>query len=421
VFYYIVLLYVSAVYTIEFQKRGLPHAHICLFLKEASKLPTIEHVDRFVSAEIPDKNLDPELFSLVSDFMMHGPCGREYPNCPCMLDGKCSKKFPKKFSPASTLDSNGYPVYRRRESGIFVEKGTATLDNRHVVPYNAKILRRYQAHINVEWCNQAASIKYLFKYINKGPDMAKVAFVEDNGEGEEVMQRDEIKKHFDCRFLSACEASWRIFKNEVHYRYPPVIRLPFHLPGEQSVVYGPEENLQNVLDKPTVSSTMFLKWMELNQSEVVARELSYIEIPSKFVWKEEQKKWDFRKMGKAIGRVHMVNPSMGEAYFLRVLLNKVKGPRSFEEIRTVNGEILPTFRDACYALGLLDDDKEYVEAIEEAHYTGSGYCLRNLFAMMLLSNTLSRPEHVWEKSWKYLSDGIMRRHEDVFQIEGNKF
>ena len=49
----------------------------------------------------------------------------------------------------------------------------------------------------------------------------------------------------------------------------------------------------------------------------------------------------------------------------------MKGPKSFEEICTVNGEEFPTFRDACYALGLLDDDKEYVDAIKEASHSGT--------------------------------------------------
>ena len=76
---------IAVVYTIEFQKRGLPHAHICLFLNDESKLPSVEHVDNFISAEIPDKNLDPDLYTLVSDYMILGPCGVAKPNCPCMV------------------------------------------------------------------------------------------------------------------------------------------------------------------------------------------------------------------------------------------------------------------------------------------------------------------------------------------------
>ncbi|XP_035830917.1 uncharacterized protein LOC110928419 [Helianthus annuus] len=144
----------AVVYTIEFQKRGLPHAHICLFLNDESKLPSVEHVDNFISAEIPDNNIDPDLYTLVSDYMIHGPCGVAKPNCPCMVDGNCSKNFPKKFCDQTTLDLNGYPVYRRADSGFFVEKSGIQLDNRSVVPYSKTLLRRYQAHINVEWCNQ---------------------------------------------------------------------------------------------------------------------------------------------------------------------------------------------------------------------------------------------------------------------------
>ncbi|XP_035831966.1 uncharacterized protein LOC110870312 [Helianthus annuus] len=380
----------AVIYTIEFQKRGLPHAHICLFLQDDNKLPSVEHVDNFISAEIPDKNVDPELYTLVSDYMIHGPCGLANLNCPCMFE----------------------------DSGLFVEKSDVQLDNRSVVPYNKTLLRRYQAHINVEWCNQAASIKYLFKYINKGPDRTEVAVIQNDEEGHRQNGKDEIKKHYDCRYLSACEASWRIFAFDIHYRYPSVIRLPFHLPDQQNVIYGPDDELENILNKPSISSTMFLSWMEVNKNNELARTLTYVEFPTKFVWNSQDRTWTTRKIGKPIGRIHCVNPSMGDAYFLRILLNKVRGPKSFEEIRTVNGQVFPTFRDACYALGLLDDDREYIEAIKEAYYTGSGYYLRNLFATMLSSNTLSRPEHVWENTWEYLADGILHTREKQTGIEG---
>nr|GEX19365.1 hypothetical protein [Tanacetum cinerariifolium] len=70
----------AAVYTVEFQKRGLLHAHICLFLHKDDKVPNVEHIDRYISAEIPDPNYDPDLYKLVSNFMMHGPCDEDDPS-----------------------------------------------------------------------------------------------------------------------------------------------------------------------------------------------------------------------------------------------------------------------------------------------------------------------------------------------------
>ncbi|XP_076956429.1 uncharacterized protein LOC143631602 [Bidens hawaiensis] len=337
---------------------------------------------------------------------MHGPCGYDNMNCSCMINRRCSKKFPKKFTPHNSIDSNGYPIYRRRDSGCTVKKSAVDLDNRSVVPYNKTLLKRYQAHINVEWCNQTASIKYLFKYINKGPDRATVAVVDADNQDDQDKARDEIREYYDCRYLSACEAAWRIFAFEVHYNSPSVIRLPFHLPGQQQVTYGPDDDIDDVLNKPSVSSSMFSAWMLCNQINDEARNLTYVEFPTKFVWKLEQRKWKRRKKGFSIGRIHQVSPSLGEAYFLRILLNKVKGPKSFDDIRTVDGPTYPTFRDACYARGLLDDDMEYIEAIKEASASGSGYYLRALFGSMLLSSSLSRPDFVWEKTWEYLSDDL---------------
>ncbi|XP_052623734.1 uncharacterized protein LOC128129080 [Lactuca sativa] len=128
--------------------------------------------------------------------------------------------------------------------------------------------------------------------------------------------------------------------------------------------------------------------------------------------------WKPREVGKCIGRIHSVSPNLEEAYFLRILLNKVKGPRSFEEIRTVNGEECLSFRDACYALGLLDDDKEYIDAIKEASHYGSGFYLRFVFATLLMSNSMSKPEVVWENTWKYLADGILYNQRQRLKLSG---
>ncbi|CAH1412755.1 unnamed protein product [Lactuca virosa] len=232
-----------------------------------NKLPTVEFIDPIISAEIPNKIEEPELYSLVNEFMIHCPRGAENINCPCMVDKKCSKNFPKQFCNHSSVDQNGFPLYRRRNGGHFVEKSGVKLDNRNVVPYNKYLLKRYQTHINVEWCNQGSSIKY-----------------------------------------------------------PSVVRLPFHLPNQQQIVYGEDDDIDDVLDKPSVAASKFTSWMECNAINSEARDLTYVKFPTKFVWVLNGRFWKRRKVGKAIGRIHSVSPNLGEAYFLRILLNKVKGP-----------------------------------------------------------------------------------------------
>ena len=158
-------------YTIEFQKRGLPHAHILLWLHPNDKLQTPESIDRVISAELPDKRKYPQLFDVVTKLMMHGPCGMANPKSPCMNEGKCSKFFPKKFADSTTFDEDGYPIYKRINTGVTTMRKDIELDNRFVVPYNPKLLMKYQAHINIEYCNKSNSIKY----VNKGPDIVIVA------------------------------------------------------------------------------------------------------------------------------------------------------------------------------------------------------------------------------------------------------
>nr|GEW97152.1 hypothetical protein [Tanacetum cinerariifolium] len=54
-------------------------------LDKDDKVPNVDQIDKFTSVEIPDKNNDPDLYKLVLDFMMHGPCGEDDPNQVCMV------------------------------------------------------------------------------------------------------------------------------------------------------------------------------------------------------------------------------------------------------------------------------------------------------------------------------------------------
>ncbi|XP_031116779.1 uncharacterized protein LOC116020446 [Ipomoea triloba] len=394
----------AVVYTIEFQKRGLPHAHILIFLERLTEGFSANHMDEFIYAEIPNKEQDIEYYKAVGEFMMHGPCGQERPKSPCMVNKKCSKHFPKKFVEVSTLDDDGYPIYRRRDNGATVERNGVHLDSRYCVPHNRYLLLKYRAHINVEWCNQSRSIKYLFKYVNKGNDRVTAEFYKTTNDENENVAVDEITMYYDCRYVSACEAAWRLLSFDVQLRHPPVERLSFHLPDCQTVIFEDDDRIENVLNRPTVNQSMFTAWFDANKKYASAKELAYIDMPSKFVWKKDVREWHPRKRGFSIGRIFFVPPGSGEVYYLRCLLNVVRGPTSFQDIKTVQGVVYPTFRDACYARGLLDDDREYIDAINEASNWSTAQSLRKLFVILLTANLVNRPENVWNHVWHHLCE-----------------
>ncbi|XP_047964804.1 uncharacterized protein LOC125209244 [Salvia hispanica] len=340
----------------RYMKRGLPHAHILLFLSNEDKQPKPQRIDEIISAELPDQVTDPHYHEYVKEFMMHGPCGVARKSSPCMLNGRCSKYFPKKYLAATNIDDDGYPVYRCRDNGRVVMKDGVPLDNRYVVPHNRFLLMKYGGHVNVEWCNQSQSIKYLFKYINKGYDRVTTSFFQSGADGAE-----------------------------------------------------------RCIDE-TIHESKFLAWMEANKIYSQGRDLTYGEFPTKFVWKKNH--WEPRKQRYSIGRLFYVAPGSGDMYYLRCLLNIVKGASFYEDIRCVNGVQYETFRDACFALGLLDDDKEYVDGIAEASFWASAHSLRLLFVSLLTSESISRPDFVWQSCWKYLSKDVLYNRRKLTNYPG---
>ncbi|XP_074277650.1 uncharacterized protein LOC141601280 [Silene latifolia] len=250
---------VADVYTIEFQKRGLPHAHILLWLKPEEVDLTTQFIDNIICAEIPDREKEHDLYKAVSRYMVHGPCGRMNPNCSCMINNTCSKKFPKKSNQETVIDNNGYPIYRRRENG---------------------------------------------------------------------------------KYLSACESAWRIFEFDILEGNPSVIRLPVHLEVEQVVVLRDHEHLEVVIERASEKETMLTAWMTTNTLHTEARALTYAQFPTKYVW---NKGWLKRKQGMSICWIVFVHSTDGERYYLRLLLNIVKGAQNFEDVRTVKDRVYPIY------------------------------------------------------------------------------
>ncbi|XP_019255086.1 PREDICTED: uncharacterized protein LOC109233667 [Nicotiana attenuata] len=183
-------------YTIEFQKRGLPHAHFLIILTNEYKLLTPESYDNIVRAELPDCKAEETLYKLVLQHMMHGPCGKLNPTNSCMQkkNGCCKFNYPRSFADQTSKGKNSYPIYRRRNTGL-VKVKDHYFDNLWVVPYNPFLLEKFNCHINIEICSDIKAVKYIYKYICKGHD--KIAFhIHDNDANVEV---DEIKEYQSAR------------------------------------------------------------------------------------------------------------------------------------------------------------------------------------------------------------------------------
>ena len=182
----------------------------------------------------------------------------------------------------------------------------------------------------------------------------------------------------------------------------------------QNITFNSNQRLNNIIRQPGIDKTTLTEWMEINKYDINARELTYTEFPIKYVWNNKYKYWSPRQMGHTIGRTFHVHPSSGELYYLKLLLNHQKGATSYEALRTVNDIIYPTNQTACYALGLLGDDREWDESIQEASFWSTATQLRQLFVVILLFCNVNNPIKFLEKHWKLMTDDILYKIKTLF-------
>nr|XP_012563438.1 unnamed protein product [Hydra vulgaris] len=315
-------------------------------------------IDNLICAEIPDPIVNCELYDIIKTCMIHGPCGILNPSSPCMKDGVCSKNYPKDFNANTVAVHNGYPRYRRRDNGLV---------------------------INI-----------------KGHDCANVLI------NEQVIH-DEINLFLDCRYVSAPEALWRIFEYPISHMSHTIICLKVHLP-ENQIVYFREGEEQVALDRAAQRDTHLTAWFKLKSENEGTHRYSYVDIPYQFVFDDKHCKWKVRQRGgnKVIVRMYKVSPT-GELFFLRLLLLKAKGASSWEDLHTVNGIVLETFREACVFNGLLQDDTEWQNTLSEAVLTRMRKQIRQLFSIILTFCESDDPLHFWNTYKAFMMEDFIHR------------
>lgn len=108
-----------------------------------------------------------------------------------------------------------------------------------------------------------------------------------------------------------------------------------------------------------------------------------------------------------------IHPGTGEDYYLRMLLNIPRECTYYEDIRTVDTIVYPNFGEACYVLGRLEDDKEYIDAIKKANQWASADYVRRSFVVLLLSNFLTRPEYAQDTCWSYPAEDVLFKQQKL--------
>jgi hypothetical protein len=416
---------VAVLHVVEFQKRGLPHAHILIILHQDYRLHTADDVDNVICAELPP---DPTAFEdgspecdqaqqlqdIVLQSMLHGPCGADNPKAPCMKNGICEKGYPKAFSEVTEWNNNEiYPTYRRRSpdhGGRQIVYNQRIVDNRWVVPYNPYSCTRYAAHINCEACCSALAAKYLFKYVHKGADRAMVHVEGDRADNESTAgPKNEVNDYQDMRSLGSSEACWRLFSFNISERNPAVYALRVHLPDQHMVYF--EEGQEREAAERDSRTTELIGFFKYNQNNP-GTNVTYCDFPEKYTWNKSTKKWTVRRGAlDTIGRVLTIHPLAGEVYFLRMLLNHEhsKGAISYEYLRTVNGQCCETFQKACQELGLLQNDNEWDSALGDAEGTQMCPQIRELFVTLLLFCNPADPLALFEHHHMHWWDDFLQK------------
>ena len=289
------------------------------------------------------------------------------------------------------------------------------MDNSYVVPYNAVLSLLMNCHMNVEWIASLKCIQYLFKYQFKGSDQATITL---NGENDNP--DDEVRQYQNKRYVSSMEASFRELQFPQIENKPAILRLPIHLENEQRITYDPSnpEQVQQALQHG--HKTMLTAYFEANMVFPEARAVKYKDFPEKFVFQQRNKVWTMRQrdteIPSTIGRVRTIHPSQEETFCLRMLLNHSAGFTSFNNVKVVNGEQYQTYKAACIAKNLLQNDNMWMECLEEACHRVAPSVCRSLFIFILKECHPANPRALYNQFLEHLRRDYKhsRIHQDRF-------
>lgn len=182
------------------------------------------------------------------------------------------------------------------------------------------------------------------------------------------------------------------------------------------VSFHERQNIKRVVNRPGADRSMLTAYFEANRQDEGARGILYRDFPEYYTW-QQGKVWKRRKRGGQIGRIVSSHPAEGERYYLRILLNHVTGATCYEDLMTVDGDVLPTFCEAAERRGLLEADSSHDECLAEAALYQMPSSLRRLFATILVYCEPTNVERLWLKHLEAMSQDYQRSNQSQTYVQ----
>ena len=338
-------------------------------------------------------------------------------------------------------------VYSKHANGhITIHMRHGDVTSRDISKYNPFLARYYRCHINVEWINSIETLAYIFKYITKGQTRMAARVVDgETGEAQDA---------FDGVYINSQSAHFLLNSFSLVRQRPSVEVLDLHLPGGRMIIVPPmgsAEEIREHLDALKDSKLeAYFSWNAANAPLSAASSLinhvpfegpvlcpcadtserttkaelfapTYTAFGAKMRW--ARGKWcRYKSASLKMARMPLsnfvlakhlwvtphpriiVSYSKQEEFALRVLLQHVPHPASYEHLKTgPDGVEHETFRDSALAHGLLQNDAEWKRTFEEMAIRSSSWGgLIHTFSLMVVHNELDEPEVLYRDNLRYL-------------------
>ena len=346
----------------EYQQRGLPHSHLLIW--SDFDTDSIPEIDKVINCQLPrnpyyeDSEENNMIRTMISRFETHSHSDR------CLdTQRNCTFGYPKQPREHTELINDRYEFARGPEDTM-------------IVPHNPTLLLRYRAHMEIEPVYSKSCIGYVLKYTTKDSDKGEVfLFKKHLWCGAKISEKDKLMRYYSTHLCPGPEVFSILAEYGKSQITPTVIMKNIHLPGER-LIFSPTNATKEEIEESLENSMSPLERYFARPDGEVFDVLTYCEYYSQYSFspnptensigdKGSPQSFITKRKTDAICGISNVLPSNRELFSLRILLNLFPF-RSFEEARTVDGQLYESFSKASEARGLISSNQEFDIAIQNA-------------------------------------------------------